>query len=77
MGIHFNFVYFMNIVILPKLVHFLLLKIKFSYDLATKPLIYFVKSFLKSHSFQETRVKSTVSCKTNRANKIILNSVAM
>ena len=62
--------------ILNKLGHFLLLKRKFPYDLVTKPLnvsIYFVKSFLKSHSFQETRETSTIFCETNRADKIIPN----
>ena len=35
--------------------------------------IYFVKSFLKSHSFQEARASWTNSCETNRADKIVLN----
>ena len=35
--------------------------------------IYFVKSFLKYYSFQETRASSTVYSETNRADKIILN----
>ena len=62
--------------ILTKLGHFLLLKRKFYNDLATKPSnasIYFVKSFLKSHSFQEARASSTVSSEANSADKIILN----
>ena len=33
----------------------------------------FVKSFLKRHSFQETRATSTGFSETNRADKIILN----
>ena len=44
--------------IFTKLGHFLLFKRKFSYDPATKPSkdrIYFVKSFLNSKNFQETR----------------------
>ena len=79
-----SFSYIMNIVyrrvhvscILNKLGHFLFLKEKLSSDPETKPSnvrINFVKSFLKSHSFQETRASSTVSCETNRADKIILN----
>ena len=79
-----SFSYIMNIVyrrvhlscILNKLGHFLSLKGKLSSDPETKPSnvrIDFVKSFLKSHSFQETRASSTVSCETNRADKIILN----
>ena len=62
--------------ILTKLCHILLLQRKLPYDHATKPLnvsIFFVKGFLKSHSFQETRVSSTVSTVRNRADKIILN----
>ena len=51
----------------------LFFKRKFSYDLVTKPSNYFVKSFLNSHSFQETRASSTIPCETNRADKIILN----
>ena len=61
--------------ILSKLGLFILLKRKFSYDPATKPSnfsIYFVKSFLKSHSFWETKASSTVSFETNRGKKIIL-----
>ena len=61
--------------ILSKLGHFLLLKRKFSYHLATKPSsIYFVKRFLKSKSFQEIKASSTISCKTNRGDKIILKA---
>ena len=59
-----------------KLGYFLLLKRKFSYDPAAKPpsdSIYFVKIFLKSHSFQETRASSTDFSETNRTVKIILN----
>ena len=59
--------------ILSKLGHFLLLKRKFSYDPAIKPSnasIYFVKSFLKSHSFQEIKVSNTISCETNREDKV-------
>ena len=81
----FEWFYFMNIVyrrfhlsdILTKLGHFLLLKNFFPYDLGTKPSsvsIYFVKSFLKSHSFQETSASNTVSSEANRADKIILNT---
>ena len=58
--------------------HFLLLKRKFSYDPATKPSnirIYFVKSFSKSHSLQETKASSTVSSETNRGDKIIVGVV--
>ena len=35
--------------------------------------IYFVKRYLKSHSFLQTRGSSIISCKENRAHKIILN----
>ena len=62
--------------ILTKLDYFLVLKTKFSNDLAMKLLnvsIYFLKNILKSHSFQKARSSSTVSSETNRANKIILN----
>ena len=62
--------------ILTKPGHFLLLKRKFSYDPAIKLLnvsIYFVKRFLTSYSFQETRASSTVSSEINRAHTIILN----
>ena len=61
--------------ILNKLGHFLLLKRKFSYDPATKPSnvsIYFAKSFLKSHSFQEIKASNKISCETNREGKVIL-----
>ena len=62
--------------ILTKLVHFLLLKKKNSYNPSIKSQgisIYFVKSFLKSHSLHETRASSTASSETNRADKMILN----
>ena len=45
-------------------------------NLATKPShigIYCIKSFLKSHSFQETRANSAVFSKANTTDKIILN----
>ena len=61
--------------ILTKLDHFMLLKKNILMISVTKPSIfsiYFVKSFLKSHSFQETRASSTISSETNRADKIIL-----
>ena len=80
-----SFSYFMNIVygrvhlsgILSKLGHFLILKRKFSYDPVTKTShvsIYFVKSFLKSHSFQEIKASNTISCEANRGDKVILNT---
>ena len=55
---------------------FCLLKRKFFMIPQQNPLnvsIYFVKSFLKYHSFQETRASSTIYSETNRAEKIILN----
>ena len=62
--------------ILNKLGRSLLLKRILFYDPSTKPSnvnIFFVKSFLKSNSFQEPRANSSISCEINRANKIILN----
>ena len=61
---------------ITKLGHFLLFKRKLSYDSMKRPSnvsIRFVKSFLKSYSFQETRASSTASSETNRTDKIILN----
>ena len=63
-----------------KLRHSLLLKRKVSYDPATKPSnvsIYFVKNFLKSHNFRETRGSTPISCQTSREDKIVLNIFAV
>ena len=63
--------------ILNKLDHFLLLKRKFfmippqNHRTLSKSIL--SKSFLNSHGFQVTRASSTISYKTNRADKIILN----
>ena len=63
--------------ILNKLGHFLLLKrINFLMIPRQNPSnisTIFVKSFLKRHSFRETRATSTGFSETNRADKIILN----
>ena len=62
--------------ILTKLGHFQLIKRKFTFNPAKNPSIvsiYFIKRFVKSHSFQETKASGTVSSEANRADKIILN----